>query len=425
MAVREWSITLGWFHLCQSLNETASLDQGYFLPCCSTAAGWGDYWITQLFHYYVLGPEWFNRWNISLISQQQLGACSPVTAHGRTVWYLAAWKQLRGHVFCLAVTPHFWWDSAPQTAVITTGKIKQWHLLPVWKHAVFYTTAVKNQCSHAQYLPFVSPLSRFLCDGAIQHQNGERKKKYASLCLFGVINGSKMFILSAYSHRIRCREWSLHCLPWPQHHGSSLSLMLGFIICHFLLIRICSYLCFGFLFSLPACLLSGWVGLGGADPIPASTFTLLISLMLVTLWENLLLKSNLLDFCLLCFCLILTVASCSAQSPVLSLDSSALWLSLCCLQPCVPASCLSLLLKYLTFHQPLCLHSADRPAFSLCLSLVKAVKGVKCGDGALQDTHSPLWKVGSLRKLNWTRRVSEIRHRPWTILQTNILGVIK
>lgn len=52
------------------------------------------------------------------------------------------------------------------------------------------------------------------------------------------------------------------------------------------------------------------------------------------------------------------------------------------------------------------------PAFSLCLSLFKAVKGMKCcGDCAVQDTHLSVWQVGSLRKLNRTRGVSEIRHR--------------
>lgn len=32
-------------------HRTASLHQGYFSPRYSSAVGWGDYWITQLFHY--------------------------------------------------------------------------------------------------------------------------------------------------------------------------------------------------------------------------------------------------------------------------------------------------------------------------------------------------------------------------------------
>lgn len=96
-AVREWSITLGRFHLCQSLTEECSSTKvtlGF-----SRAAGWGDDGITQLFHYCGCGPARFNRWNILLISQQQAGACSPAAAHGGTV--RCAWKQLRGHGFCL------------------------------------------------------------------------------------------------------------------------------------------------------------------------------------------------------------------------------------------------------------------------------------------------------------------------------------
>lgn len=45
----------------------------------------------------AFGPAWFNSWNSLLISQQQSGACSPVSAHGPTVSDLAAsWEQLRG-----------------------------------------------------------------------------------------------------------------------------------------------------------------------------------------------------------------------------------------------------------------------------------------------------------------------------------------
>ena len=72
----------------------------FILPCYSSAAVWVDCWITQWFHYYGLGPAWLNRWNILLIWQQQLGASSAVTAHRTTVWFLAAWKQLRGFHSC-------------------------------------------------------------------------------------------------------------------------------------------------------------------------------------------------------------------------------------------------------------------------------------------------------------------------------------
>lgn len=101
-AVREWSITLGCFHLCQSLTEERSYTKATL--CYSRAAGWGDYGITQLFHYCGCGPARFNRWNILLISQQQTGAFSPAAAHGGTVRYV--WKQLRGHGFCPVPSQH-------------------------------------------------------------------------------------------------------------------------------------------------------------------------------------------------------------------------------------------------------------------------------------------------------------------------------
>lgn len=98
---REWSITLGCFHLCQSVTEERSYTKAFFFY--SRAAGWGDYGITQLFHYCGCGAR-FNRWNILLISQRQTGACSPAAAHGGTVRY--AWKQLRGHGFCPVPSHH-------------------------------------------------------------------------------------------------------------------------------------------------------------------------------------------------------------------------------------------------------------------------------------------------------------------------------
>lgn len=112
-------------------------------------------------------------------------------------------------------------------------------------------------------------------------------------------------------------------------------------------------------------------------------------------------ESSLLDLCLHFFCVIFTHAS---QSCVLSRDCLQSCVSgLCRLHPRAPASCLSQLLKCLTYHQPPCLHVGA--AFSLCLSPSKAVKGMKwIGNCALQDTHSTLWQDGSLyQTIQWIK----------------------